>query len=202
MNIIVGLGNPGQKYEKTRHNVGFRVISLLFEKNQVNSRINRELYQAWLVTLNKTVSLLVKPLTFMNDSGRAVAQVLSDFQENPENLIVVHDDLDIPLGGIKITARRGPGTHRGLLSIASTLGRNELIRVRIGIGVKEANLPRIDFVLSDFSPEEEEIVTRVIEKAAQGCQDIIILGLEKAMTKWNTEPENKGEEEEWISPRS
>jgi len=190
--IIVGLGNPGAKYEKTRHNVGYRVVDLLRERKPIIRRYSTDFYRAWLVSFESQSVLIVKPQTYMNESGQAVGALLQDFHEEPESLILVHDDLDILLGGLKITARRGPGTHKGLLSIVSVLGRDQLLRVRIGIGQSQITIPRIDYVLSEFEPEEEAVVSQVLERAALACHDIVCLGLEKAMTRWNAEGEANG----------
>lgn len=186
MKIIIGLGNPGREYERTRHNAGWRVIDFLISENRIIKKGRESLYQSWIVNLGSQDVWLVKPLTFMNESGKAVEMVLENSKESPENLIFVHDDLDLPLGNLKITASRGPGTHKGFLSIVSQLGRNDLVRVRMGIGQQKLPVSRTDFVLSDFTPEEEKVITPLVEKAAFACKDIIILGLEKAMTRWNS----------------
>jgi len=200
--IIVGLGNPGREYERTRHNVGWRVIDFLIGENRIIKKGKESLYQSWIVNVGSQEVWLVKPLTFMNESGKAVEMVLENAKESPENLIFVHDDLDLPLGNLKITASRGPGTHKGLLSIVSQLGRNDLVRVRIGIGQQKLPVSRTDFVLSDFTPEEEKVISPVVEKAACACKDIIILGLEKAMTRWNSLPQRNQEKDKESTIRN
>ncbi len=202
MKIIVGLGNPGREYERTRHNVGWRVIDFLIGENRIIKKGKESLYQSWIVNVGSQEVWLVKPLTFMNESGKAVEMVLENAKESPENLIFVHDDLDLPLGNLKITASRGPGTHKGLLSIVSQLGRNDLVRVRIGIGQQKLPVSRTDFVLSDFTPEEEKVISPVVEKAACACKDIIILGLEKAMTRWNSLPQRNQEKDKESTIRN
>jgi len=138
MILIAGLGNPGKKYQGTRHNIGFLVIDQL-------------------KTLNPEGVVLAKPQTFMNNSGKAVKSLLGDYKEKPENLIVVHDDIDLPLGKIKIAKDRGAAGHKGVESIIKELKTKNFTRLRIGIQPKSGKPRKSEiFVLQKFKKEEEK----------------------------------------------
>jgi len=185
MKIIAGLGNPGKIYQNTRHNAGFKVIDKLRKEIKNEKIYNNKFFKGWEGKIGKETVLLLKPKTFMNESGIAIKKSLEIFGENPENLIVIHDDLDIPLGKIKISFKRGPGTHKGVISIVKEIGTHIFTRIRIGIGKENIDIPYVDYVLSDFLPEELEIFEKSVEIAKEACFDIINIGLEKAMTKYN-----------------
>ena len=185
MKIIAGLGNPGNIYRNTRHNAGFKVIDGLRKRIKEKKIYSNKFFKGWEVEMDRECVLLLKPKTFMNESGIAIKKSLEVFNENPENLIVIHDDLDIPLGKIKITLKRGPGTHKGVISIVNQIGTTHFIRIRIGIGKENIDIPYIDYVLSDFLPEELEIFEKSVEEAIEACFDLIKIGLEKTMTKYN-----------------
>lgn len=149
MIIIVGLGNPGKKYEKTRHNVGFRVID---ELAQYKTR----------------KFIIAKPQTFMNNSGKAVKAVVNFYKAKPENLWVVHDDIDLPLGEFKTSKDRGSAGHKGVESIIKELKTKDFNRIRIGICPQTGKPKAIEkFVLQNFTKKEEEIIKRVVEEAIQ-----------------------------------
>ena len=187
MKIFIGLGNPGKKYAETRHNAGFKVIDRLAEILQIRLRLYRHLY--WTAkgeSFGEQVSL-VKPATFMNESGRAVSYILAKNGLPPEDCIVVVDDLNIPVGTIKIKKKGSAGGHNGLASIISALGTNEFPRVKVGIGplhYPEEDL--VSFVLSDFSRREKESILNAYDEAAQACIEIVRSGMERAMTAFNT----------------
>lgn len=149
MILIVGLGNPGKKYEKTRHNIGFRVIDELAK--------------------TKTKQFIIaKPQTFMNNSGKAVRAVLNFYKLKPENLWIIHDDIDLPIGEIKISKGRGSAGHKGVESIIQELKTKDFNRLRIGICPKTGKPKKIeDFVLQNFTKEEEKIIKEVIEETIQ-----------------------------------
>src|SRR3989344_8622863 len=136
MTIIIGLGNPGKKFEKTRHNVGFLILDKFMEKNNfpdfVFSKKYNSLTSEKIILENKKV-ILIKPQTFMNNSGKAVKSLISDTKDQASILIIVHDDIDLPVGKIKIVEERGSAGHKGVESIIKNVGNNDLIRIRIGI---------------------------------------------------------------------
>jgi PTH1 family peptidyl-tRNA hydrolase len=167
MKLIVGLGNPGEKYENTRHNVGFQVIDLLAEKENVSLKFDKNMNaELGKKIIDGETTLLVKPHSFMNESGIVVSKVRSYFKARTEDIVVVHDDLDIPAGEFKISFARNSGGHLGVQSIIDTLKTKDFYRVRLGIAVDKLNIARSqanedakrdmisNFVLSKFTAEE------------------------------------------------
>lgn len=172
MKLIVGLGNPGDKYRNNRHNVGFCVVDAM-----ANGRSKEAKLSLWLMVNkleseifeNKPNFVFAKPTTFMNNSGRAVKKLINHYSLNINHLCVVHDDLDIPLGQFKIQKDRGPKVHNGVNSIEEALGTNEFWRVRVGVDNRDPDnrTPGEKYVLEDFTSEEMEIVNRVIKNIAE-----------------------------------
>lgn len=181
--VVVGLGNPGAKYIKTRHNIGFRVIDLISDKHNIQLE-ERQLYIIGKGDFNENEIFLLKPLTFMNKSGIAVKRLISRVFVPSERLIVIHDDLDIDVGRIKIRKKGSSGGHRGVESIIQEIGTDDFIRVKIGIG-RDRNIQVEDYVLSSFKPSEEEIIDRAVVNASSAVLDIITKGIEKAMNIYN-----------------
>ena len=183
--IIVGLGNPGEKYERTRHNAGFMAVDELAGRLRIE--IAQEKHHALLGrgTMESHDAVLVKPQTFMNESGRAVAAVLRDSYATPEQLVVLHDELDLPLGAVRIKTGGGHGGHNGLRSIIDRVGTAEFLRVRIGIGRPAAGMDAAAFVLSPFSPEERSIAAESTQKAAEAALAILSQGAARAMNLFN-----------------
>ncbi|MGQ9856012.1 MAG: aminoacyl-tRNA hydrolase [Fervidobacterium sp.] len=172
--IIIGLGNPGEKYENTRHNVGFMVLDKLSKSwkrgpNYLYSDIN---------IFGEKVRL-VKPTTYMNLSGEVFKYLPHD------DIIVVYDDLDLPLGRIRIRKNGSAGGHNGIKSIISYIGQ-DFPRIRIGIGPKPQDIDAADYVLSNFSPEEFEKLEKVIEMTINAIESVISEGIDKAMNKYNS----------------
>ena len=186
MKIIVGLGNSGGKYEKTRHNVGFRVIDLLRKRFSPGDVVKARYYRGWETTIAGRGAVLIKPNTFMNESGLAVKKAFERFGGSLEDYIVVHDDLDIPVGRVKIIAGKGPGGHNGIISVIRELGSRDFARVRIGIGRERVDDSYIDYVLAPFLLEELPAVEDSIEKACSAIEEILRSSLEKAMSLYNT----------------
>jgi len=192
MIIVVGLGNPGKKFEKTRHNLGFRVVDEFQRKN-------RDVYHfsdfRFVKKFNSLISegisnrkkvILAKPQTFMNASGKAVKALIENWKLKIENLIVIHDDVDLSLGQIKIVKNRGPAGHKGVQSIIDELGTKNFTRFRIGIMNYELGIRNTEkFVLQKFSKSEEEILKGVIERTCQAIETAIGEGVEKVMSKFN-----------------
>ncbi|NOY64624.1 MAG: aminoacyl-tRNA hydrolase [Nitrospirae bacterium] len=181
--IIAGLGNPGKKYKNTRHNVGFRALDILATKLHL-SFASEEQYSIVEGMIQDNPVILLKPLTYMNLSGIAVAQVLKKKKITPENLIVIHDDLDLLPGKIKIKKGGSSGGHKGIKSIIECLDSSEFIRVKIGIG-RPANIPLERYVLEKIPAEEMEIINNSIKRAVEAAMTIVSAGLQEAMTVFN-----------------
>jgi peptidyl-tRNA hydrolase, PTH1 family len=192
MFLIVGLGNPGKKYQKTRHNIGFRVIEQLKEENNFSdfsfSKKDKALISEGIIAQKKI--LLVLPQTLMNNSGFSLKKIINYTRLTTKDLIVVHDDLDLNLGRIKISKNRGAAGHKGVLSIINSLGSQQFGRLRIGINPKNLDKKkdggaREIFVLSDFKKDEEDLVKKTIPQACQAIRLIIEQGLSVAMNQVN-----------------
>lgn len=187
MIIVAGLGNPGRKYANTRHNVGFMVIDFIAKKLKTKFEDKDEFSLARTKIENKEV-FLVKPKTYMNLSGRAIKSILKEgiMKAFPYSLIVVHDDLDLPLGKIKIKKNGSSGGHKGVQSIIDMIGTKNFIRIKIGIG-KDPLMDGAEYVLTAFSKKEKDIIKEKIPLAAEAIVTIITEGLEKAMNIYNRE---------------
>ena len=183
--LIVGLGNPGASYEKTRHNLGFMLVDLLAREAQ--TQVKREECRALVgraIIENHTVEL-VKPQTYMNLSGEALSCMLAKPERNVENLIVISDDLALPFGSIRLRPKGTHGGHNGLRSIIDCLKTNEFIRLRIGIMPEHPLANTKSFVLDNFAKGETETVEKVLERSADAIRSVITDGIEKAMAKYN-----------------
>lgn len=186
MFVVVGLGNPGRAYANTRHNVGFDTIDLLAERN--NIKINKIKFKSVYGegTIGNEKVLLVKPQTFMNNSGITVRDIYQFYKLPIENIIVIVDDIDIPFATVRIRGKGSAGSHNGLKSIIYLLQRDDFPRVKIGIGKKQDNQDLADFVLSRFSKDDREIIESSILTGAESVEAIIKEGLDQAMNKFNT----------------
>lgn len=185
MKLIVGLGNPGRQYEAHRHNVGFMVVDLLasrmglsLEKRQMGALTDKG-------KLGGHDVMLVKPQTFMNLSGTSVGPIANFFKIEPEDIIVVHDDIDIALGGLKIAKGAGHGGHNGVRSLIDSLGGNDFYRVRVGVGRPPANFDSADYVLMPFAKEEMVEAEKAIENGADAIVAIIEKGISRAQNLFN-----------------
>ena len=177
MTIIVGLGNPGAQYELTRHNFGFRVLDLLGNGEKWETK-----YLSQFLKLDDVI--LAKPQTFMNNSGEAVKEILK-FYPNSE-LIVIHDDLDFPLGSIRIQKNASAAGHNGVKSLIEQIGTQDFIRIRLGIDApSRGQIPGEDFVLQKFTAEEKSIVNEVLEKAKAAIETLQTDGLDIAQSRFN-----------------
>ena len=185
MKIIVGLGNPGRAYERTRHNAGFMAVDELAGILHVDSAQEKHHALIGKVRIESEEAVLVKPQTYMNDSGRAVAAVLRDAYRTVSDLIVLHDDLDFPLGSVRVKVGGGHGGHNGLRSIIEYLGSPDFIRVRIGINRPALNMDPADYVLSPFLAEERTIAAEAVAKAADAVRLIVVEGPTRAMDSVN-----------------
>jgi peptidyl-tRNA hydrolase, PTH1 family len=184
MKIIVGLGNPGEKYLKTRHNFGFMVADKFAQ--QFDTKITQKKFQSFFckMAVEQEEIILLKPQTFMNLSGVAVREVVNMYKCALQDFMIICDDLDLPLGKIRIRREGGSGGHRGLESIASCLGNTGFPRIKMGIGRPSVGSPS-DYVLSVFSKEEEPVVTEALVKACQALSIWISEGIETCMNKFN-----------------
>lgn len=200
MYLIVGLGNPGSKYAHTRHNVGFDVLEALSRKLGVS--ISREKDEALIgeCFVGGQKVILALPQTYMNLSGEAVSRLVHWYKIEPENLLVVYDDIDIPQGNIRIRKNGSAGTHNGMRSIVDLLGYENFPRLRVGVGQKREGYELADWVLGHYIGEEQEVADKAFEQAAEAIVEYIEHGIDSAMCKYNTKkpkkqkPEPKSEE--------
>ena len=185
MYIIVGLGNPGDKYAKTRHNAGFDVIDALADEYNISvSKLkHKALIGEGRVGTEKVV--LVKPQTYMNLSGESVISLYQFYKPELDNLVVIYDDIDLDAGRIRIRKKGSPGTHNGMKSITQCLSTREFPRVRVGVSKPEKGQDLAAFVLSRVPKELEDDMKAGIEKAAKAVDAIIREGIDKSMNKYN-----------------
>jgi PTH1 family peptidyl-tRNA hydrolase len=185
MKIIVGLGNPGRKYERTRHNAGFLAVDEI--ARDLRFDLTQEKYHACIGKgrIGEEDALLAKPQTFMNESGRSVGAILRYTYAKPADLIVVHDELDLPLGAVRVKNGGGHGGHNGLRSIIEHIGTPDFIRVRVGVGRPAPGRDAADYVLSPFSADERTAAVEAIERAAAAVREIVLEGPAKAMNRFN-----------------
>jgi PTH1 family peptidyl-tRNA hydrolase len=183
--IFVGLGNPGIEYKDTRHNVGFKIIDSLKKSFRIIEIYKKKLFNGWKIEIGNKEIIVLKPKTYMNESGKAVKSAIEIFNENIENLFVIHDDMDIELGKIKIVKDKGPGGHKGIISIIENIGTNEFFRIRIGIGRPPEGISPVDYVLSPFMTEEKELIKNSLKKTEKAIEEIIKSSVEKAMSLYN-----------------
>jgi len=191
MKIIMGLGNPGREYADNRHNMGFRCVDRLAELHSIAVKKAQCQSATGEGSIEDVSVMLVKPKTFVNLSGNAASCLLRKFKCAPSDLIVVHDDLDLPSGRLRIRMGGKSGGHRGLKSIISCTGAEDFTRVRIGISRPEHSHGSsyedaiVDYVLGDLSDEEEELISPAIESACEAIKLLLSDGLEAAMNKYN-----------------
>lgn len=185
MKLVCGLGNPGDQYARTRHNVGFRVVE--FFGARWMAAFGDRWQSRWArVTVDGVDVLLLMPTTFMNLSGHAVSQVLRYFRLGTDDLLVVHDDVDLPLGRVQVKVGGGDNGHRGVRSVMEQLGTREFARIRIGVGrPARPEGEMVDHVLSPFSPEEEEALAPAMEKAVEGIHHWVLGGVPRAQNRMN-----------------
>ena len=184
--MIVGLGNPGKDYEKTRHNVGFRSTDLL--AGLLKTKIDRLKFKALtrMVNYNGMKVLLVQPQTYMNASGAAVSALATYYKVSPERILVIFDDISLPVGRIRIRRDGSAGGHNGIKSIIQSLGTDQFPRVKVGVGAKpHPDYDLADWVLSKFSAQEEKALGPALENAAAAALLLMEQGVEKAASAYN-----------------
>jgi len=183
--LVVGLGNPGAEYARTRHNVGAEVVELLAARHGGRLRKSKERALVDEVRVDGRRLALAVPLTYMNDSGQAVAPLVRRFGVGPEHLVVVHDELDLPVAALRIKAGGGLAGHNGLRSIKSHLHTDAFLRVRIGVDKPVTKERGADHVLNKFSKRERAEVDVTIEQAADAVETILREGVDAAMNRFN-----------------
>lgn len=188
MKIVVGLGNPGLKYEFTRHNIGFRIVDILAQDIEIEFKKVKSYYS--LISrgmLNNHKVILIKPQTFMNLSGRAVCRVVSYYKMPLQDVLIVYDDLNLELGQVRIRKKGSAGGHKGMESIVQCLNSEDIPRLRIGIGnpLMNFNSDCTPYVLSNFNYEEKDKIKEVMQLSTEAIKTIIGDGFEKAMRKYN-----------------
>lgn len=186
--MLVGLGNPGRQYEATRHNLGFMLIDRISRLGGIalDKRTGAALWGAGVY--EGTPITLVKPLTYMNRSGEAVRALVKQRPPGLDRLWVAHDELDLPLGRMRLRTAGGAGGHRGVRSVIASLGTNEFGRIRLGIGRPPEGWDAADYVLSPFSRDEHDIVDDLLERGVDAVMAVIQQGAEVAMDRFNPAP--------------
>jgi len=201
MFIIVGLGNPGEKFNNTRHNIGFGILDEFakennFEDFKLQKKFNAEISENdvssyFAKAFQDTKIILAKPQTFMNDSGKSVSKIATTYKLPLTSLVVIHDDIDLPIGTIKIIKDRGSAGHKGIESIIKEIGTSDFIRFRIGIksnqsyGSDHRTVKAKDVVLEKFSKDEKVLINEAIKKTIKALNYFLQNGLEKTMNKYN-----------------
>lgn len=186
MFLIVGLGNPGQKYERTRHNIGFQAIYQLARKFKINATTSNKFKAVIGRGIIRGIKvILVQPLTYMNKSGEAVKLIMDYYQIPLNECLVIYDDLDLTVGKIRIKTTGSAGGHKGLRSIINKLDSNNIPRIRIGIDHPPENYEVADYVLSRFNEDEEIIIKEILSDIDKVVEEILLNGYEIAMNKYN-----------------
>ncbi len=186
MRVIIGLGNPGPEYHKTRHNIGFRVVDRLAE--HWGAQLSRKAFLSEIgeVFWRGEKIILVQPQTYMNRSGEAAVRLRDFYRLTPADFVVAHDDLDLPLGRLRIkSGGGGAGGNRGVASLIASLGCKDFSRVKIGVGRPPSGQDPADFLLQPFTPLEEAFILPAVERAAEAIEVLLIDGLESAMSLFN-----------------
>lgn len=184
MKLIVGLGNPGVTYQKTRHNIGFQVVDRLAETNQIlisNKRFKSLYGTGWI---HSQEAALIKPMTFMNRSGEAVKKAIHFFDVGIEDLVIIHDDLDLTFGRLRFKRRGGDGGHQGVRSIIDVLGENSFLRLKVGIDRPPRRMDPADYVLTPFDGAEQSHLNEIVSLAAESLKVMLLEGLVRAMNQF------------------
>lgn len=185
VHLVAGLGNPGTEYEKTRHNAGFLVIDDIAERYAIP--LNREKFNVVFGrgVIDGVNTILVKPLAFMNRSGPPVRQLADYFRISHRDILVIHDDIDLEFGRIKIKEKGGHGGHKGISSLIDALGKDSFVRLRIGIGRSESGLDVSGHVLGRFGSNETHMVRQIVERARDAVVMILCEGAKEGMNRFN-----------------
>ena len=183
--LIVGLGNPGNEYKLTRHNVGFNVIEAL--EKEYNISVDKPRFKALIgeIKIGDKKIILMKPQTYMNSSGESVREICDWYKIPANNIVVIYDDIDIPWKRLRIRPKGSAGSHNGLKSVLNFLGSDEFNRVRVGIGKPPQGFDLIDYVLGKFSKEQQKDLSLVVNNAKEAVKCIIDSDIDTAMNKFN-----------------
>ncbi|MDY7036326.1 MAG: aminoacyl-tRNA hydrolase [Thermodesulfobacteriota bacterium] len=185
MYLIAGLGNPGPKYRNTRHNAGYKVINQWCQSMDIRLKGRRFQSRNTRMKFGEKEVILLRPTTFMNQSGRSIEACVDFFGITTKNILIIHDDIDLPVGRIKAVRNGGAGGHRGVLSIIQQLGSNEFHRIKIGIGRPSHGETIEDYVLSPFYGDEKDIKEKVIQIGVWACELFVSGGIDTAMNNVN-----------------
>jgi PTH1 family peptidyl-tRNA hydrolase len=185
MKMIVGLGNPGKQYEKTRHNIGFEVVDKLSAKWGIPLDQSKHKGIYGIETVNGEKILLLKPLTYMNLSGESISAVMNFYKIEKENIVILYDDLDLPIGKIRLRQKGSAGGHNGIKSAIAHFGDQEFNRIRIGIGRPEGRSPVVDYVLSRFTNEEWDQLSNVMDRCINACEQWLEKPYLQVMNEYN-----------------
>jgi PTH1 family peptidyl-tRNA hydrolase len=197
--LIVGLGNPGPRYAQNRHNVGYQCVERLARRHGLP--LGRMMFKASVTSghIAGTKTVLARPLTFMNLSGLAVRPLLRWYRIAPADLLIIYDDLDLPLGKIRLRQQGGSGGHKGMSSIIEALGTEAFPRLRVGIGRPVHGEPP-DHVLSDFTPDERMVMDEALEQAVAAVETFIATDIRTAMNRYNVPPEDVAPDAGELAP--
>ena len=191
MKIIAGLGNPGREYENTKHNVGFMTVDILAERLGIN--IGKQKFKALIGEgrIGTEKVILVKPQTYMNLSGESIREIVAFYKIEPEDLMVIYDDIDIPAGTLRIRGKGSAGTHNGMRSVVYQLQDDSFPRIRVGIGGEKGGRNLVAYVISGFPEEDREKMREAILKAADAAECFVTEGISAAMNRYNTRKKKK-----------
>ncbi|MDE6625552.1 MAG: aminoacyl-tRNA hydrolase [Lachnospiraceae bacterium] len=185
MKLIVGLGNPTVKYDKTRHNVGFEVIDRLVDKYNISLDVSKHKGIYGKGKIEGLTVILLKPMTYMNLSGESIREVANYYKILPEDIIVIYDDINLDVGRLRIREKGSAGGHNGIKNIISQLGTEEFPRIRIGVGMKPPKMELVDYVLSRFSQEEQSLMDQGYERACEALKLLLADDIPAAMNQFN-----------------
>ena len=185
MKLIVGLGNPGREYANTRHNVGFRCIDDMGRHAGITVSERRRTVVLGQGRTEGEEVVLAKPRTFMNNSGEAVSYLMTRFPSSLQDLLIIYDDMDLPLGKVRIRAAGSAGGHRGMESIVAAVGSTDFPRIRIGVGRPSPGAGEVQYVLGPFTGEEKPLIEEAVSTVREAVSDILGHGLELAMNRYN-----------------
>lgn len=184
--IVVGLGNPGERYARTRHNAGYMVVSVLLERAGMRLKTHKSGCVVAETNLAGRPVVLARPTSYMNESGNPVRALVRFYKVPPEQLILVHDEIDIPFGSVRIKSGGGTAGHNGLASVGSHLGTKDFVRVRVGVSRPRGRQDPADYVLGEFSAAERSELPLVLDGAADAVERILEVGVERTMNEVNT----------------
>jgi PTH1 family peptidyl-tRNA hydrolase len=186
MYLMIGLGNPGSRYARTRHNIGFMVLEKIAAQWKI-SLTQKSFDALWnRGKINNVSVLLAMPQTYMNLSGKSVGRLMAYYKVDIDHVIVIHDDLDLPFGTIRLKKGGGDAGHKGLKSVITALGSADFLRIRMGIGKPADKAGVENYVLQKFNQEEQGVLPESIQLAAEAAADIVISGMQQAMAKYHT----------------